>query len=490
MRGSGREDTSLGGVGVAMRKKVRNLSAVFKPNSIAVIGASREPNKIGHVIVKNFVDGGFSGKVYPINPNAEEILGLKAYKSVLGIKEKVDSAVISVPAAAVAGVLEECGKKGIKGVVLITGGFSEVGKEDEEKKIADIANRYDIALIGPNCMGVITPATRVDSVFLPIYKLGRPRVGGISFISQSGAVGGCIVDLAARSGIGMSKFVSYGNASVIDECDLLEYLAQDKETEIIVAYLEGVRDGKRFLSVAREITKKKPVVVIKAGRSAAGAEAARSHTGSLAGSAEAYKAAFKQAGIIEAATLEQLFDFAKIFDQVLPCGKRVGIITNGGGMGVLATDSLEDEGLALAPLTDETQKLMRASLPSYANVGNPLDLIGDADSHRYEVALNAMLKDGNVDVILLIILFQTAAIDSSVVNIAIRASDQRKKPIIAVCTGGEYTEMHKRILESYGIPTYASPSSAMRAIAKFVTYAEHYSKYNRMGCPTPIKTLK
>jgi len=457
-------------------RKVKNLDSVFNPSSIAVIGASREPNKIGHVIVKNFVDGGFGGKIYPINPNAEEILGLRSYKSVLDIKGSVDSAVIAVPAAAVASVLEECGKKGIKGVVLITGGFAEVGKIDEEKKIADIAEKYGIALIGPNCMGVLTPATRVDSVFLPIYKLGRPRVGKIAFISQSGAVGGCIVDLAARAGIGMSKFVSYGNAAVVNECDLLEYLANDKETEIIIVYLEGVRDGKRFLEVARKITPKKPIVVIKAGKSAAGAEAAKSHTGSLAGAAEAYKAAFHQARIIEAETLEQLFDFAKIFDQPLPRGKRVGIITNGGGMGVLATDSLEVEGLTLAKLSDETNATLKLSLPSYANVRNPLDIIGDADSHRYELAINAMMKDDNVDIILLIILFQTAAIDSGVVNIAIRASDLKQKPIIAVCTGGEYTDMHKRIMESYGVPTYASPSSAMRSIARFMEYAGHKAK--------------
>ncbi len=473
-----------------MPQKIKNLSAVFNPSSIAVIGASREPNKIGHVIVKNFIDGGFGGKVYPINPNAEEILGLKSYKSVLDIREKVDCAVIAVPAAAVPEVLEECGKKGVKAVVLITGGFSEVGKMEEEKRVAAIANKYGIALIGPNCMGVLTPASRVDSVFLPIYKLGRPRVGGISFISQSGAVGGCIVDLAARAGIGMSKFVSYGNAAVIDECDLLEYFASDKETQIIVVYLEGVRDGRRFLEIAKKITRKKPVVVLKAGRSAAGAEAARSHTGSLSGASEAYKAAFRQAEVIEAATLEQLFDFAKIFDQVLPCGKRIGIITNGGGMGVLATDSIEDEGLALADISGEASQALRLTLPPYANVRNPLDIIGDADSHRYEVALNAFLKEENVDVILLIILFQTVAIDSSVVNIAIRASDTQKKPIIAVCTGGEYTEMHKRILESYGVPTYASPSSAMRAISRFVKYAEHYSKYNNTACPAPIKKQK
>ncbi|MCX8175159.1 MAG: CoA-binding protein [Candidatus Micrarchaeota archaeon] len=475
---------------MALKKKVKNLDAVFNPSSIAVIGASREPNKIGHVIVKNFVDGGFSGNVYPINPNAEEILGLPAYKSVLDVPGKVDSAVIAVPAKAVAQVLDECGRKGVRGVVLITGGFSEVGNTEEEKKIAEIANRYEIALIGPNCMGVLTPASRVDSVFLPIYKLGRPRVGGISFISQSGAVGGCIVDLAARAGVGMGKFVSYGNAAVIDECDLLEYLASDRQTEIIVVYLEGVRDGRRLLEVAKKITRKKPIVMLKAGKSAHGAEAALSHTGSLAGSAEAYSAAFRQSRIIEAATLEQLFDFAKIFDQVLPCGKRIGIVTNGGGMGVLAVDSLEYEGLELAEFSEETKKLLRASLPSYANVRNPLDIIGDADSSRYEVAINALLRDENVDAIVVVILFQTAAIDSSVVNIVIRASDLRKKPIIAVCTGGEYTEMHKRILESYGVPSYSSPSSAMRALARFISYAEHYSRYNKVPCDAPIKKSK
>ena len=453
--------------------KTLNLDAVFHPSSIAVIGASREPNKIGHVIVKNFIDGGFGGKVYPINPTADSILGLKAYKSVQDIREKVDTAVIAVPAAAVAGVLLECGKKGIPSAVLITGGFSEVGNTEGEREIAKIAEKYHIALIGPNCMGVLTPATRVDSVFLPIYKLGRPRVGNIAFISQSGAVGGCIVDLAARAGIGMSKFVSYGNAAVINECDLLEYLANDPETKIIVVYLEGVKDGRRFLEVARKITPKKPIVVIKAGKSAAGAEAAKSHTGALAGAAEAYTAAFRQARIIEAATLDQLFEFAKIFDTPLPKGKKVGIITNGGGMGVLATDSLEYEKLKLAKLSDETNASLRQALPAYANVRNPLDIVGDADSHRYEVAINAMMKDDNVDVILLIILFQTAAIDSGVVNIAIRASDLKKKPIIAVCTGGEYTEMHQRILESYGVPTYDSPSSAMRSIARIVEYAQH-----------------
>jgi acetyl coenzyme A synthetase (ADP forming)-like protein len=456
---------------MALSKKISNLEAIFNPSSIAVIGASREPNKIGHVIVKNFADGSFDGKIFPVNPHAQDILGMRCYKSVLAIKEKVDSAIIAVPAAQAAQALEECGKKGVRGVVMITGGFSEVGNQKGEQQLKAIAEKYSIALIGPNCMGVLNPSSRVDSVFLPIYKLGRPRSGGISFISQSGAVGGCIVDIAARAGVGMGKFVSYGNAAVIDECDLLEYLAQDKQTEIIVVYLEGVKDGRRLLGTMRKITPKKPIVVLKAGKSSQGAQAALSHTGSLSGSAAAYGAAFRQAKVIEAQTLEQLFDFAKIFDQKLPSGGRVGIITNGGGMGVLAADSLEHEKLPLASLSAQSSQRLRRCLPPYANVRNPLDIIGDATSERYESALNAMLQDDGIDIIVLIILFQTAAIDSSVVNVAIKASDQKKKPIIAICTGGEYTEMHKRILESYGVPTYSSPSSAMRAIAKFEAYA-------------------
>ncbi len=468
-------------------KKIRNLEAVFKPRSMAVIGASREPNKIGHVILKNFLDGGFVGKIYPVNPTADEVLGLECYKSVLEIPEDVDSAVIAIPAKFVIQALEECGKKGVKGVVVITGGFTEIGEQGLEKKLIEVANRYDMALIGPNCMGVLNPASRVDSVFLPIYKLGRPHVGGISFISQSGAVGGCIVDLAARAGLGMAKFVSYGNASVIDETDLLTYLAADPQTDIIVVYIEGVKRGKEFMEIAKEVAKDKPVIILKAGVSQHGAEAAKSHTGSLAGNAAAYSAAFRQCKLIEAKTLDELFDFAKIFDQPKSCGDRVAIITNGGGNGVLAVDSLDHEGLKLAEFSDETNKALREILPSYVGVHNPVDLVGDANSGRYERALNVVMKDPNVDAIVVIVLFQTAGIDSSVTNVIVRASDDRRKPIIVVSTGGEYTEMHRRILDSYGVPTYPSPSSAMASLKKFIDYSNYYGQFHQLACMLPQK---
>ncbi len=462
--------------------KIAGLEKIFSPKSIAVIGASHDPTKIGHVVLKNFMDGGFPGKLYPVNPSSTEVLGLPCFKSVKDIPGKVDSAVIAIPAKFVPGALEECGAKGVLSAVVISGGFAEVGEKALEAQLVGSAEKYGMAVIGPNCMGVLNPAKRVDSIFLPIYKLGRPHVGEISFISQSGAVGGCIIDLAARAGIGISKFVSYGNASVVSECDLLEYLANDDSTKIIVCYFEGVKDGARFLKIASKITRKKPIIALKAGKSKSGARAALSHTAAMAGSAVAYEAAFRQARVTEAETLEELFDFAKMFSQPICCGRRIAIITNGGGNGVLSADSADKYGLELAQYSEQTSKSMRALLPSYANIGNPLDLIGDADAMRFEQAIRACMDDHNVDALVINILFQTAAIDTRVVSSIVKANGEQKKPMVVVATGGEYTEMHRRILDGYGIPTYQSPSSAINALSKFVDYCEHYRKFNVTAC--------
>ncbi|MFA5105932.1 MAG: CoA-binding protein [Candidatus Micrarchaeia archaeon] len=462
--------------------KIKGLDRIFNPRNMAVIGASHDPTKIGHVVLKNFMDGGFPGQLYPVNPSSSEVLGLKCYKSVKDISGRVDCAVIAIPAKFVPAALDECGQKGVPAAVVISGGFAEVGNTELEAQLVSIAAKHGISVIGPNCMGILNPSKRVDSIFLPIYKLGRPHVGEISFISQSGAVGGCIIDLAARAGIGISKFVSYGNASVVNECDLLEYLAADNETKIIVSYLEGVKDGPRFLRLASKITKKKPIIALKSGKTRSGARAAKSHTAAMAGSAVAYEAVFRQAKITEAQTLDELFDFAKMFSQPICCGRRIAIITNGGGNGVLAADSVDQSGLELSQYSPETEKLMRGLLPAYANVGNPLDLIGDADALRFEQAINACMNDHNVDAIVVNILFQTAAIDTRVVSSIVKANNLEKKPIAVVATGGEYTEMHRRILDGYGIPTYQSPSSAINALSKFVEYCEHYRKYNVTAC--------
>jgi acetyl coenzyme A synthetase (ADP forming)-like protein len=449
---------------------MRDLKPIFEPKSVAVIGASREPTKIGHVIVKNFIEGGFAGHVYPINPEADEILGLKAYPSVLDVKSKIDSAIVSVHAELVPSVLEQCGEKGITGVVVISGGFSEVGNHKLEKQLVDVANKYNINVIGPNCLGVLNPAARNDSIFLPLYKMGRPKVGDISFISQSGAVGGCIVDLAARSGIGLGKFVSYGNASVVDEVDLLEYLAHDDQTRVIAAYVEGMRRGREFMLAAKKITRDKPVIVLKAGKGKAAQAAALSHTGSLAGSAEVYSAAFKQAHIIEAQGIEDLFNFSKMLNYPICSGDRIAIITNGGGTGVLTVDEVERYGLQMAKFSDDTIAQLRKLLPSYANAQNPLDIIGDADSVRYEQAMDIVMRDQNVDLLAVIVLFQTAGIDSRVANVIIKAKQTGRKPIAVISTGGEYTEFHRRIMDSYGVPTYGAPEDAIRSVARFVQY--------------------
>ena len=462
----------------SMPRLIKNLDAVFHPKSVAIIGASREPNKIGNVILRNFLEGGYAGHVYAVNPNAAEVLGVPALKRAYDAPGKIDCALVAVPEHLVEDALKDSISAGARGAVVITGGFSEVGNREAEERIKQIALDADLAMIGPNCMGVLNPASRVDSVFLPIYKMGRPHAGSIAFISQSGAVGGCIVDLAAHAGVGMSKFVSYGNATVINEAHLLHYLAHDDSTQAVVSYMEGVKDGPAFMETARALTKNKPLVILKAGKSKQGAAAAASHTGSLAGTAEVYSAAFAQAGALEAETLEELFDFAKIFALPPAAGPRIGIITNGGGNGVLAVDSTEAEGLQLASFSPVSLSALKSMLPVYTTARNPLDLVGDADAARYEQALQILLKDPNVDVLVVIVLFQTAALDSSVVNVLVKAVQSKQKPIVVVSTGGEYTELHRRILDGYGIPTYPSPSSALRAVSRFLQYAKYRCRFH------------
>ncbi len=450
-----------------------NLDHIFNPRSIAVIGASREPDKIGHVILRSLMHR-FKGRIYPVNHKAKSIAGLKCYKSVLDIKGKVDSVVIAIPAKFVPGVMEECGRKGVKGAVIISGGFSEVGEVELEEKLRKVANKYKIPVIGPNCLGMLDNYTHVDTLFNPKYKMSRPRQGGISFISQSGAVGAVVMDWAGYKGFGVDKFVSYGNALNVDEVDLLRYLGKDPKTKVICAYFEGTRRGKEFMKVAKRVSKKKPIIAMKAGRSEAGAKAVSSHTGSLAGSDEVWDAAFKQSGIIRAKGIDDMFDYARVLaEQPLPKGNRVAIVTNGGGFGVLATDSCEFYGLKMAKLSKKTERIIKARVPAYAVVKNPIDLVGDADRERYEVALNALVEDRGVDSIICILLMQTANLDSSVVDVVAEVSDQRKKTIVCSSSGGEYANLHMKLLEEAGIPTYDTLRAAARSLAA-ITYYEDF----------------
>lgn len=424
------------------------------------------------MILDDFVKG-FGGKVYPVNPHEKEILGLKCYSSVTKIPGKVDLATIAVPAKYVPQVMQECGKKKVKGAVIISGGFSEVGNVKLEEEVRQIANKYKIPVIGPNCLGVFDSTSKVDTLFNPRYKMERPRRGGISFITQSGAVGAVVMDWAGAKGFGVSKFISYGNALNIDEVDLLNYLGKDKETNVICMYLEGTRRGKEFIKTAKKVSCRKPIIGIKAGKTEQGAKAVASHTGSLAGSAMVWEAAFQQSGVIDARGMEQMFNYARVFaEQPLPRGKRIGIITNGGGFGVLATDACIKNNLEVPPLNKKIVEEIKKKVPKYAVIKNPIDLVGDADVHRYEVALDAMLKDKTIDAILCIILFQTADIDSSVISVIAEASDKRKKPIVCCAAGGSYSALHMRLLEEAGVPTFESLIDAADALTALAYYED------------------
>ncbi|MGC9099046.1 MAG: acetate--CoA ligase family protein [Candidatus Micrarchaeia archaeon] len=457
-----------------------DLRPMMNPKSVAVIGASRDPDKVGHIILQNYVDAGFLGKLYPINNSikpGENIIGLKAYRSVLEVKKPIDLAVIAVPAPVVPTVLEECGKAKVKSAVVISGGFAEIGEVELQNRIVEIAKKYNIAMLGPNCLGIMDPESRIDTLFLPTYKLSRPHVGGVSFVSQSGAVGSTILDLIAKEGFGLAKFISYGNAAYVDEVDLLEYLLHDKKTKVIVMYIEGIKRGKEFIEVVKKVSKVKPIIVIKGGITEEGMQAAHSHTAALAGNNEAYEAVFKQFGLVRAKDLDDLLYFAKIFSsEELPKGNRVAIITNGGGTGVLTTDAVYVNGLKLAEFSDETKKELRKVMPSIVNIRNPLDLAGDADEKRYSDALSIVSKDPNVDMLIVIVLFQTPGADSTVASKLIYFKKNIDKPMIAITVGSDYTQTHKIMMESSGLPVYDSPMAAASALAELYKYWKYKNK--------------
>ncbi len=447
---------------------------MMEPRSVAVVGASDNPKKVGHIILQNFIDMGYAGKIYPVNINSTgRIAGLKSYKSLRDIGESVDFVVIAVPAEVVPSVLDDCGAAKSKSVVVVSGGFAEVGSVELQRQLADKAKKYGFALLGPNCLGVMNMRNHVNTMFLPLYKFDSPKLGGVSFASQSGAVGSTVLDMVSNEGFGIAKFISYGNAVDLDEVDILDYLAHDPDTRVIIFYLEGVKRGREFLEAAKRTTKVKPVVVIKGGMSPAGASAVRSHTASLAGSYQAYEAAFRQSGIVQADSLDDLLDYAKIFEtEPLSKGPSVAVITNGGGAGVLATDSIYDNRLVMPELEKETAATLRKAMPPIVNIRLPLDMAGDADDKRFEAALNAIGGDPNVDMIITIALFQTPGADSAVAASIINYKAGITKPLVVVSSGGSYTQAHRRMMESSNVPVYSSPEQAARALAALYKYSK------------------
>ncbi len=458
-------------------RKPLDISSALDPKSVAVIGASRDPDKVGSIILQNYVSSGYAGKLYPINPNADEILGFKAYKSVLELKGKIDTAVIAIPAEFVPKVMAECGKAGVKSVVVVSGGFSEVGNTKLQEELVKVADKYCMPTIGPNCLGVMDPRTRVDTLFLPTYKISRPEIGGVSFMAQSGAVGSTVLDLISGEGFGLSKFISYGNAAHVDETDILEYLIKDRETKVIVMYLEGIKRGKDFFEAAKRASRIKPVVVLKAGRTSAGIKAAHSHTAALAGDYEVQEAVFRQAGFTIAEDLSDLLYYAKVLEsEKAPKGPRVAIVTDGGGAGVLTADAIASlSDLKMAEFSNTTKAAIKKTMPPLVNAANPLDLAGDAEETRYSNALSILSNDDNVDMLIVIALFQTPGADSKLASKLIEYKEKCEKPMIVISIGAEYTETHKKMMESSGLPVYDSPASASRALSALYKYYQFRS---------------
>lgn len=457
------------------------LERFFRPSSVAVIGASRDPEKLGYAVLNNLKEGGFPGVLYPVNPKAEEILGLRVYPTILDIPGEVDLAVIVIPYPAVPAVLEQCGRKGVRAAVVISAGFREAGREglERERELIEIARRYGIRLIGPNCLGVIDTRTPLNATF----AAGMPPGGPIAFMSQSGALGTAVLDLALAGRIGFSSFVSLGNKADVDEVDLLEAWGEDPESRVILVYVEGLSDGQRFMEVARRVTRTKPVVAVKSGVTRSGSRAVSSHTGSLAGSEVAYRAAFRQAGVIRADSMETLFDTARALAyQPLPEGDRMAIVTNAGGPGILATDALEHAGLQLARLQPQTVEALMADLPGAASAANPVDVLGDALADRYEHALRLVLSDPGVDGVIVVVTPQAMTQIEETARAVGRIAREFAKPVLGCLMGEARMEAGVRVLQEYGVPNYPFPERAAAAMAAMVTYRKEQTRPIHQPC--------
>ena len=458
------------------------LDSFFKPDSVAVIGASRDPEKLGYAVLANLIEGGYAGALFPVNPKADEILGLRTYRSVTEIPDPVALAVIVIPYRFVPAVLEECGQKGVQAAVVISAGFREAGREglEREMELIEISQRYQMRLIGPNCLGVIDTGTPLNASF----AAGMPPSGPIDFMSQSGALGTAVLDIAMAGTIGFSKFVSLGNKADVSEIDLLEAWGDDPNSRVIMVYVEGVSDGQRFIEVARKVTRNKPVVAIKSGVTVSGSRAVSSHTGTLAGSEAAYKAAFRQAGVIRAPSMESLFDYALAFAyQPLLQGDRIGIVTNAGGPGILATDALERAGLRIPRLNGDVAQALSEYLPGAASVANPVDVLGDALSDRYERAVQMVTADPNVDGVMVILTPQAMTeIETTAKAIGIAAQGSGK-PVLACFMGEDRVGPGIEILRDYGVPNYAFPERAASAFAAMRDYQRELAR--EMFLPSP-----
>ena len=453
-----------------------SFEKMLRPKSVAVVGASTDSTKVGNNVLENIISGGFAGEIYPVNPKADEILGKKCYRSLLDIPGPVDLAVIVIKRDMVLPTLRDCVTKGIQAVVTITAGFAETGAEGKalQNEIAQLVRQNNITLMGPNCLGLINPWHRLNAAFG--QAINAP--GQIALISQSGALITAIQDMATHDKIGFSMLASIGNKASMDEVDLLQMLQHDDNTRVITAYLEDISRGQEFMRVAERVGKTKPVVVLKAGRTASGAKAAASHTGSLAGADAAYNSAFERSGVIRAESIESLFDISIAFAyQPLPKGDRVAVVTNAGGPGIMMTDALESAGLTITRFDDATKDKLKSILPAAGSYQNPVDVLGDAGGEIYGKAIDVLLASDSVDGMIVILTPQKMTDDVGTAKAIVEmAKKYRTKPIFACFMGADIISRGVEMLRENRIPCYSIPERASRAMREMVTYSTYRAR--------------
>jgi acetate---CoA ligase (ADP-forming) len=486
--------------GISLEETVQRLDAFFNPRSVAIVGATKKVDKAGHVIFKNFAmskqRGVFKGDLYPVNPNEESILGFKCYSKISQVPGEIDLIVIIVPAKFVPSIMEQAVGKKVKAAIIISSGFKEVGNQELEEQVVTIAKKGGIRVLGPNCLGVYYSKTGIDTLFLPETKVlttgedvvatPRPLPGSIAMITQSGAFGVAALDYLTGRQMGVSKFVSFGNKCDVSESDILHYLFYDKETKVILVYLEDVKSGKEFLRITRKVTAKKPIVVIKSGRSEAGARAAASHTGAIAGSDKIYDAAFKQGGVIRAQDMEEFFDIGKALAMQPPAiGNNIGILTDAGGPGVMTVDELERLGLTVERFSEETlckfQELKdKDMILKISATNNPVDLTGSVTDDQFVIAAELMFQDPKIFGIIFLGLHHMPGLRGKYIDGVVNVASKFDKPIV-MCDIGE-TEMAlytRSRFDRLCVPSFESPEDAARAMKALVWYGDYLKK---SGC--------
>ncbi|SFM85354.1 acetate--CoA ligase family protein [Methanolobus profundi] len=446
------------------------LERMFDPNSVAVIGASRKEGKVGRAVLENLMQNS-ELTIVPINPGADEILGLPCYPSIMDVPDdkKVDLAVIVVPAKFVPQAIDECGQAGVGNVIVISAGFKEAGVEGArlERECISLCEQYGIDMIGPNCLGIIDTASGLNASF----AANMAYEGNIAMMSQSGAICTVTLDWAERIGVGFSKFISLGNKATLSENDFLKMFEEDDTTAVIAAYLEGVKDGPEFIKIAQRVSRSKPIIIVKSGRTSVGSRAVSSHTGTLAGSDAAYNAGFKQAGVIRADSLEEMLDHSRAFSVCpLPEGRNIAIVTNAGGLGILTADACYNAGLSIASFEESTVERLREKLPPAANFYDPVDVLGDAGADLYAHALDAVLDDINVNGIIVLVSPQSMTDVPGIAETVAKKIQQSKKPILCNFAGGSRIAAGEDVLNSYGIPNYSSSERAVASMNALCNY--------------------